>query len=580
MNQRMSLMLLVSAVALTLPACNLLKSAARGDKITRGSLVNAADGEMKKKEREKEKVAKLEATIEEDLKEIEEQRKNGRFSSAQYRVKRMNKSLAELKKLDSGNAKLKSAPKKLGEIESTWTEEVYNKNVLVKKCAKLAEEAKSARMEENWYRVRSRLPDYAQCRRKLKDVGVEESVIAESDKIAVPEYEQYMNYLLKQATDYRKEKKFRNAVASETSIDNVATYYVEINPSGKAHKDVAKKVATIRKKYRDPEEVKAEKAKGAFESWKGNVAKLFETEWNKIEAAEKVARPLFEEGKKLAEAGDNKKAAAKLIEARKKLYMEAYPSSVAIETAIKNNALQKGLSYEISAALAKIYFEEGDKAKLYPELSIIKSGRVWLSKEQELQVRLYDLLADYRKKMSPQPTDLVRRYASRYSDTAKTYKLTKDEASAKVGEAYNMLGVKEETVSHRSAGSNPADHVGKIVKMTETISSVAGGKLRFDYRGSYKKPVKCWRTGKVAGVNLYTGRMIYEQKCKYQTVKTGYYIVTKAPKGYKLKKGDKVTFYATVGKKKGNDVNFDNPNYVIIAPGGMTKSYMGVPVKK
>lgn len=580
MNQRMKLMLLISATALTLPACNLLKTAASGGKITRGAVVNAADSEVKKNEREKEKVAKLEQSIEEDLKEIEEQRKNGRFSSAKYRVKRLNKNLAELKKLDGGNAKLKTAPTKLGEIESTWTEDVYNKKVLVKKCNDYATEAKAARMDENWYRVNSRLEDYVKCRRKLKDVGIEDGTIAESDKIAVPEYEEYMGVLLTNATEARKAKNFRKAVAYEAGIGNLAKYYLEISPDGKKHIEMAKKVKVIRKKYRDPEEIKAEKAKGAFDAWKKNVETIFNTEWAKIEAAEKVARPLFDEGVKLAEAGDAKKAEAKLLAARTKLYIEAYPSSLAIDAAIKNNALQKGLSYEIASALAKIYFEGGDKAKLYPELGIIKTGRPWMSKEQELQVRLYDILADYRGKLSPKPTDLVRRYASRYSDTAKQFKLVKDEASAKLGESYNMMGVKQETVSHRSAGSNPAEHVGKIVKMNETVSAVAKGKLRFDYRGSYKKPVKCWRTKNVAGVNVYTGRVIYEQRCKYKTVKTGYYIVVPAPKKIRVKKGDKVTFYATVGKKAGNDVNFIKPNYVIVAPGGQVKSFMGVPIKK
>lgn len=580
MNQHMKLVLLISATVLTLPACNLLKKAASGDSISQKDLVNAADSEVKKNDREKEKITKLVGSINEDLKEIEEQRKNGRFSSAKYRVKRLNKSLAELKKLDSKNSQLKTAPKKLGQIESTWTEDAYNKKVLVKKCSTLAEEAKAARMEENWHRVNKRLGDYTKCRRKLKDVGIEDATIAQSDATAVPEYENFMDALFVLAVNARKAKDFRKAGAYEAGIGNLVKHYTEISPDGKKHVKMAKKIEAIRKKYRDPEEVKAEKAKGAFDSWRKNVETVFNQQWDKIAAAEKIARPIFEEGQKLATAGKNKDAAKKLIEARQKLYISAYPSSVAIDAAIKNNALQKGLSYEISAALAKIYFEEGDKSKLYPELAIIKTGRPWLSKEEEIQVRLYDILADYRGKLSPKPTDLVRRYASRYSDTAKKYKLVKDEASAKLGEAYNMMGVKVETVSHRSAGSNPTDNVGKIVKMEETISSVSGGKLRFDYRGSYKKATKCWRTKNVAGVNVYTGRVIYEQRCRYKTVKTGYYIVVPKPKGYKLKKGDKVTFFATVGKKKGNNVNFIKPNYVIVAPGGQVKSFMGVPIKK
>lgn len=579
MNHHVKMLILVSATALTLPACGLLKKAATGGKISSNDLVNEADSQYQANEREKEQIVRLEGDIKEDLVEIETLRKDGRFSSAEYRVKTMNKRLAELKKLDGKNAMLTSAPKKLGEIESTWTEEVYNKNVLTKKCSELAESSKASRMEENWYRVNSSLEDYAKCRRKLVDVGVGEDVIAQSDAVVVPEFEAYFEYLITQAFESRKAKDFYKAVGFEKTLEGQVKYYLEAKPSADKSAEALKKMKTNQMKYRDPKEVEAEQAKGAFEAWQKQAAGVFNQDWVKIQRAEEAAKPLFDEGKAAMESGDAKTAETKLIAARGKLFTEAYPSAVALDAAIQNGSVSRGLSYEISSALARIYFESGEKAKLYPELSIIKEGRAWLSKDEEEQVRLYEILADRTGKLVPKPTEPVIRYASRYSDTSKTYKGVKELADARIGEAYNMLGVAMDTITHRQASLSTEEKAGQVVFMEEPVDDVKGGKLYFDFRREYEVPVKCWRTNKVAGVNLYTGVVYYEEKCKYEKRKDGYFIVVDSPKGVKVGKGDIVSFYAAVGKKSNANINLDNAGFVRVAPKGTTAWFMGNNVK-
>lgn len=567
--------------ALMLPGCDLLKKAASGGKISQRDLVNAADKEVKADARNKKKVADLQEDLHEDLKEIETMRMNGRFSSSDYREKRLHKNLTKLQKLDAKNPMLASTPKKLEELKATYTQDVYNRKALAGKCAKALDDAKQARMDENWRSVDSRLTKYAQCRRKLKDVGVDESVVAGLDTKAIAEYDAYAEYMIVKIEEYRKAQKFRYASGFETTLeDNVLRYYKEISPSSGKPKTYSSRVGKLRKRFRDPKEVEAEKQQAAFDAWRGQVAKSFEVEWAKVQSAENAARPSFDAGVKALDASDYKTATAKLLEARQQLFTAAYPSAVALEAAYKNGSLEKGLSYEIASALARTYFEQGDKANLYPELAIIKNGRKWLEKDKEIQVRLFDILADTKGKMTPKPTDAVKRYAGRYSTVGKELKSVKEVAHAQRGESYNMLGVAVETISHRMAGSSTAESAGKVVYMEAPVSLVKGKSLRFDFRSEYQVPVKCRNTKEVSNVNLYTGRVSYKQKCTYKKVKTGYTMVVPAPKGVKVKKGDIVAFYAAVGKRLGKfDVSLTKPGYVRVAPGGQTQWFLGSKVK-
>jgi len=581
MNRGAKGLLVCLLATLALPGCDLVRKAAAGGEISRADIVNSADRELKKNEQNREKAANLELAVQEDLKEIEQSRMDGRFSTADYRVKRMNRNLEELRKLDAKSATLTSAPQRLSEIESTYTEERYQKQVLGDQCAKLVDDAKTARMDENWYRVNTRTSDYGKCRRKMIDASIESSVVENLDGKALAEYDEYASYLLAQSEEFRKKSDFRKAVGFETTLEELLVYYKEIDASSAAPAKYAAASQKTQKTYRDPKEVEAEKQQKAFEAWKGQVATKFDAEWASIESAESAARPAYDAGVTALDSGDYATALAKLGEARQTLYSTAYPSAIALETAYVNGSLEKGLSYEISAAMARAHFEQDDKAKLYPELSIIKNGRTWMSKDEEVQVRMFDILADRDGKLTPKPTEAVRRYAGRYSKVGKEFKAVKELANARRGEAYNMLGVEIETISNRQAGSNTDEKVGQVVYMKDAvIDRVQGSTVQFDFKSSYKVPTSCRNTKEVSHVNLYTGRVSYVQKCKYKTVKDGYVIVVPTPKGVKLAKGDRVSFYATVKKRDGKfNVVLKDPGYVRVSKDGKTTWFLGAKVK-
>ncbi|MEM1348442.1 MAG: hypothetical protein AAGI01_07810, partial [Myxococcota bacterium] len=455
--------------ALALPGCDLVRKAASGGEISRTDVVNSADRELQKNEQKRERAAQVESEIREHLQEIEELRMNGRFSTAEYRVEQLNRSLEELRKVSPRSATLTSAPQQLSELESTYTEERYEKQVLGDECAKFVEDAKTARMEENWYYVNSSTSDYGKCRRKMLDTSIEVSVVEALDEKALAEYDAYASYLLAQAEEYRKKSDFYRAVGFESTLEDLLVYYKEIDADSSAPAKYAAAASKTRKKYRDPKEVEAEQQQKAFEAWKAQVVKSFDAEWSAIEKAEAAARPAYDEGVRALSDGEYSTALAKLSEARQQLYSAAYPSALALEAAFVNGSLEKGLSYEISAAIARAHFEQGNKTKLYPELSIIKNGRTWMSKDEELQVRMFDILADRDGKLTPKPTEAVRRYAGRYSEVGKQFKGVKEVASARRGEAYNMLGVDVETISHPQAGSNTDENTGKVVYVEDVL---------------------------------------------------------------------------------------------------------------
>lgn len=581
MSYRNQLILTLMAALFVLPGCNLVKKAARGEKISRGDMVNAADSQVKENERKKEQIAKYEASVREDLKEIEELRQKGSFSSSTYREKRLNQNLTELGKLDGKNALLTAAPKQLESIKSTYTEEVYAKKTLVAKCKDYAEKAKKERMEEDWRGLERNIDYYVKCRRELKDKGVEESIVAEQDQLVIAEYDLLAEYILKTSEAARKEKKFGAAVALETGLERHMGYYKELSPNSAKPEGYLATMKKTQKTYRDPEEVKAEQAAGAYSAWRRNVQQLFNEEMTRIEAAEAAAKPAFDEGVAAMGSGDKKKAVAKLLEARQTLYSKAYPSGVALETAYQNGMLELGLSYEIAASLAKIYFEEGDKTKLYPELSLIKNGRKWMEKDKELMFRMYEILTDREGKKAPKASELVQRYAGRYSDERQKLAGIADVAKAQTGEAYNLLGVSMETISTYQAGGSTEQNIGKITHLKDqTVSSVSGGQLNFDFRGEYKEPYNCKSTGKISSINYVTGRVYYQQNCQYRTKKRGYILHVPVPKGVSVKKGDKVDVYATVKKKSGQfDVMLGDPGFVRVSSAGATVWFLGSKVK-
>ena len=96
-------------------------------------------------------------------------------------------------------------------------------------------------------------------------------------------------------------------------------------------KETTSKLAKVRSAYRDPEEVKAERAKADFVAWSARVESAFEAEWKQIQAAEAVARPHYEQAVAAYDAGKKQVAIKKLTKAREALFSKAFSSSVAFE---------------------------------------------------------------------------------------------------------------------------------------------------------------------------------------------------------------------------------------------------------
>ncbi len=327
--------------------------------------------------------------------------------------------------------------------------------------------------------------------------------LGKQDKLVLAEYDAYLAYLLAQTSEARQNARFYNAIAFEENHDEKLEYYAEIEgnegkrASSKKVASYKKKLKDVQMKWRDPKEVEAEQAKGAFDAWKKSASEAFAKEWDSIRQAVAAAKPKHDEGMIAVEAQEYDKALKALQGAREALFKKAYPSAVALDAAVANGTINKGLSYEIAAGIARIHFERGDLAKLYPELAIIQVGRPWLDQAKELEVRLYDILGDRDGKMAPKATELVKRYAGRYSGVQKQWKLARQAADARTGEAYNMLGVALETIKHRSAGSDPEGNAGKVVFVEEPVTAMSGKSLRFELERSYKVATKCWSTGKV-----------------------------------------------------------------------------------
>ncbi len=577
-RKRFAIIALAAATMMWIGGCGALKKVASGGKLTSADLVREGDRAVKAKQRENKQVSRLEGQVNTNLKQIAELRQKGRFSSAEYREKSLNRTLKKLRSLDSSNAVAKAAPGKLADIKSTYSKSVYQRKATAERCDKIAANTKDARMNERWSRVSRNIDSYVKCRRKMKDVGVDEGKIGPIDAKMVDELDAFAEYSLKESKANRIASKFRYAVAYERDMENKMGRYGEIAPDSRKPTGYLKKMNKIRMKHRDPQEIAAEKAKGAYEAWKKLATEQFHKEWDAIHAAEAKAKADFDKGFAAIDKGDYNNGLKALYKARETLFAGAWPNALAFDTALASGALRTGLSYEISAAIARAHFDQGDKAKLYPELAIIKTGRKWLSKEDETTVRLYNILADRKGKLTPKTTDQVRRYASRYAKETRAWRTVKDTAKASSGEAYSLLGVDLQTISHRRAASKPTENAGKIVWVKEPVTSVSGRNLRFDFRRSYKVPTKCWNTRKISHVNLWTGRVYYQQKCKYKTVRDGYYLVVAGPPGVRVKKGDQVSFYAAVGAKKGNDLRLVDAGYVRVAPKGKTRWYTGAKI--
>src|SRR5690606_16912581 len=126
------------------------------------------------------------------------------------------------------------------------------------------------------------------------------AVVQQLDAGAVAEWELFAANALKQTKAWRMEQSFWNAVGLEKNLAKKAEGMAEAeqNATGSTAKTdaILAEMKAIQMAHRDPKEVEAEQAKGAFEAWVKLATETFQKEWATLAAAEAAARPTYEAG--------------------------------------------------------------------------------------------------------------------------------------------------------------------------------------------------------------------------------------------------------------------------------------------
>jgi len=310
-----------------------------------------------------------------------------------------------------------------------------------------------------------------------------------------------------------------------------------------------------------------------------------------MQAAEADARPLYDKGMKLAEAGKTKEAVASLLEARAKLFNGPNAGFVHID---------KGLSLQIAIGLAEQYEELEDEVRLKREIIMMDKGREWMSKEDEYKAFMYAAVNEVHrvwgiehiktgKRMKTKERDRLKRI-TRYMNIGGGDVLFNEgtemrsdwDASASkakrsyVTSTWRDFGSIDGVKSHRDV--NPASRFqpGDLILVTNrTVSKVSGRKATFDFTANRMMPTSCKPTGELY-VMTTSGRYVYKEKCSYKQIKGGHKLTVTMPKGLELKKGDVVTMYAKVKSTKGLNVTLETAAVVHSARKGKTQWLLGV----
>ena len=526
------------------------------------------------------KIAALERGIEADLQAIAEQRATGKFTLARYQAKRLAGRITELQALAPQHSALASAPARLHALEKTHAEGGYQRQVVTDKCAHPLAKAEDNSEQAHWQKVDRNLLDYVACRAEMVRAGVPGAAIEKHDARAVAIYDAFAKHQLGRIEAHRKAGEYRYARSFETGLESHLAHYRALAPKSPTPAAHASAMAALQKAHRDPQEVAIEQARSEFDAWKAQVTDLFRADWTRVQAAEAAARALLDEGRAAAATGDGARALASLQAAREALYRAAYPTVATLHEAYLRGDLERGLSYEIALARARIHAARGAAPALYAELSLVERGRPWTSEAEELHVRLHDLLADETGTLAPLPTDAARRYAARPAGVGHGIKAAWRVAEAGRGQAFRAFGLTVAPISHRSLALDAADSRGKIAFVEAPVTRVVGDDLRFDFRTGYRVPTKCWRTDEIASYSVYTGRVTYHEKCQYKKVEDGYSLVVGKPADVPVAKGDTVSFFAVVGSKQGDfDVRLLQPAFVRIASKGQTRWLLGSAAK-
>ena len=349
---------------------------------------------------------------------------------------------------------------------------------------------------------------------------------------------------------------------------------------------------------RADDKAKEAKWRATTDAWRAEVVAQFNKDWAAITAAEKQARPLVVQAARLAKAGKAKKAESALLEARRVLYTA--PKAEVIP-------LRRGLSYEIAVALATLYEDRGAHALAKRELSLMETGRRWMSRADETLVRLHEQAEAIerayrdgeRAASAGNPPPRKQRQKTRQISGYLRYRHGKvwSEDGKKQGEAmrdaarrakklideelYEDLGGTRRVQFHQR--TYPADTFkvgGAPVEVAVGVVSKARGRTAtLDFRKAQREAYDCRSTGKVRKVTR-RGEYLYHKVCKYRNKRGGHAMSLKLPPGLAVKKGDEMTFYADVVKRKGSSLVLGRAAVVAVTRKGRTIWLHGVKTKR
>ncbi|MDX2087103.1 MAG: hypothetical protein SFX73_04605 [Kofleriaceae bacterium] len=334
---------------------------------------------------------------------------------------------------------------------------------------------------------------------------------------------------------------------------------------------------------RAEDDAETKEHKAAFETWYATV----KADWAKrrpaILAAEKAPRAVFEEGLALAKAGQDAKAEATFLAARKLLFAQD-PTLVDFKV---------GLSYEIGAALAKLYEKQERTTHVQRELLLIGAGRPWLPEAEEQLFHAYTSWAAARRaklsKAEQKRYDMVTGYLG-IAGGGRVF-AEGNALGNKLREARDAAGrlastFKGDIETHYDVDRLPV-HV--PASMAETsgkkgrpwayenakVTAIQGKTVTLDFTGPKDVPFDCVQTNQIRSIK--NGEVSYWEKCKHKTVKGGHRALLPAPADIKLTKGDVVSVYAMLVKVKGTfDVVYDKPAYLHVMRGGKSIYMFGV----
>jgi hypothetical protein len=465
-------------------------------------------------------------------------------------------------------------------------------NPEVAECIEWAKAMPASRAAKQWEQLRGGGSRYADCRMELTRRGKQPaSLFAEGDAIATRELDVLLEMHLATVETGRKPGgDLRDAEEAESKFERVAGTYRLIAPDSPKLAAHRARLESIKHSNKTDSEKEADTTTAVFQKWRGEVTKVFEEDWAASTAGDAEARRAFDAGNALLTKGDANGAVAELAKARAALYAARAKTPTLADRAYYRRTLDAGLGEEIALALAKAYRAQGNLAAVAAEAKVLEKARPMMSRNEELDLYLWDAGNDrplgefHLPKLEGDALVHVRRDPT----LSHTWGDALMKADAARGKRAAQAGALPELVNVESGAALDASIVGKPTAFAGKVTRVAGGNLQVDLRHTIRVPYDCRQSNRVSRIDPRTGRVEYQQVCKYRPTKLGYLVTVPAPTGVTVTTADTVEVYATVSAIARDAVTLSRPLYANVTPpargvmplGPRPRLWMGVPLPR